>query len=68
MIRFYHDKKSVWTVGRDVAVIDRKDVKLQRPVEKFDGLPYLPHDEFCEATGCSYSVDNDVVDIKTNIF
>lgn len=67
MIKSYHDKVSYWTIGKDTAIIDGKEVKLSKQLEMFEGLPYLPLDEFCAATGCSYEVSDDVVSISTNI-
>ena len=67
MIKSYHDKVSVWTVGKDVAVIDGKETKLAKPVEIYDGLPYLPLDEFCLAADCEYEVVGDRVEMKTKV-
>ena len=67
MIKSYHDKVSYWTIGKDVALIDGKEVKLGKPLEMFDGLPYLPLDEFCNAADCSYEVVDDKIEIKVNI-
>ena len=67
MIKSYHDKVSYWTIGKDTALIDGKEVKLSKPVEMFDGLPYLPLDEFCAAADCTYEVIGDRVEIKVNI-
>ena len=67
MIKSYHDKVSYWTIGKDTAIIDGKEVKLSKQLEMFEGLPYLPLDEFCAATGCSYEVSDDMVSISTNI-
>lgn len=66
-VKSYHDKKSTWTIGKDVAIIDGKEVKLNKKVEMFDGLPYLPLDEFCMAADLEYTVDGDRVEIKTII-
>ncbi len=67
MIKSYYDKVSYWTIGKDTAIIDGREVKLKKELEMFDGLPYLPLDVFCMATGCSYKVSEDVVDISTNV-
>ena len=67
MIKSYRDVVSYWKIGSDKAIIDGKEVKLHKPVEMFDGLPYLPLDEFCLATGCTYEIKDDTVEIKTNI-
>lgn len=67
MLKSYHDKVSYWTIGKDTALIDGKEVKLSKPVEMFDGLPYLPLDEFCAAADCSYEIVGDRVEIKVNI-
>ena len=67
MIKSYHDKVSYWTIGKDTAIIGAKEVQLAKPVEMFDGLPYLPLDEFCLATDCTYEVVGDRVEIKVNI-
>ena len=67
MIKSYHDKLSYWTIGKDIAVIEGKEVKLAKPVEMYDGLPYLPLDEFCKAADCTYEVIEDRVEIKVNI-
>ena len=67
MIKSYNDKVSYWTIGKDIAVIDGKKVKLRKPVEMYDGLPYLPLDEFCAAADCTYEVVADRVEIRTCI-
>ena len=67
MIKSYRDIVSYWKIGSDKAIIDGKEVKLHKPVEMFDGLPYLPLDEFCLATGCTYEIKDGTVEIKTNI-
>ena len=67
MIKSYHDKVSVWTVGKDTAIIDGKEVKLSKAIEMFDGLPYLPLDEFCVAADCEFGVDGNRIDIVTKL-
>ncbi len=67
MIKSYNDKTSYWTMGKDTALVDGKTVKLPAKLELYDGLPYLPLDEFCMAAECEYSVDGDRIDIKTCI-
>ena len=67
MIKSYHDKVSYWTIGKDIAVIDGREVKLSKKVEMYDGLPYLPLEEFCEAADLEYDIIEDRIEIKIKI-
>ena len=56
---------SYWKMGTNKAVIGGKEILLKTPLEMYDGLPYLPLDEFCLATGASYNVTGNRIDIVT---
>ena len=58
-------KVSYWTENKDTVIIDGKEVKLNKPLEFFDNLPYLPMTQFKLATGYSVEVKENRVNIIT---
>jgi len=58
-------KISYWKENSDVVKFDGKEIKLNKPLEFYDNLPYMPLDEFCLVTGYKYTVNDSRFDIIT---
>ena len=58
-------KVSYWTENSDVVKFDGKEIKLNKPLEFYDNLPYMPLDKFCLVTGYTYTINDNRVDIFT---
>jgi intein-encoded DNA endonuclease-like protein len=58
-------KVSYWKENSDIVKIDGKEVKLAKPLEFYDNLPYMPMTQLCEALGCSYTAEDNKLYITT---
>ncbi len=58
-------KVSYWTENSDTVICNGEKIKLQKPLEFFDNLPYMPMSVFCKLTSCSYTVDGNKLSITS---
>ena len=61
-----NDVKYYFEVGSDtVKCSDGKQIKLKKPLELFDNLPYIQLSVFCDITDSKYEVDGNNINITT---
>lgn len=58
-------KVSYWKENCDIVKFEGKEIKLKKPLEFYDNLPYLSLSVFCEVTGYKYTVKDNRLDIFT---
>lgn len=61
----FDGKVYYWTENSDVVKHDGGDIRLKKPLEFYDGLPYMPMSVISEITGCTYKLDGLRLDITT---
>ncbi len=60
------DIKSYWTEESDIVKLcDGKEIKLKKPLEFYDNLPYIEMSAFCALTGYKVEVDEKNINITT---
>ncbi len=63
----YDGKVYYWTENSDVVKHDGGDIKMKKPLEFYDGLPYVPMSALNAITGCTYSFKDNRLDITTTL-
>jgi hypothetical protein len=61
----YDGKVYYWTENSDTVKHDGGDIKLSKPLEFYDNLPYVPMSVLSKITGCKYSFDEETLNIQT---
>jgi len=61
----FDGKTYYWTENSDIVKNDCKDIKMKKPLELYDGLPYLPMSALAEIAGCSYTFEDNKLNITT---
>jgi hypothetical protein len=61
----FDGNKYYWTENSNVVKCNEGDILLKKPLEFYDGLPYMPMSVLSEITGCKYNLDGLRLDIKT---
>ena len=61
----YDSKQYFWTVdSKTVKCSDGTVITLAKPLEMYDGLPYMPMSALQKITGCKYSFDGKTLNIE----
>lgn len=61
----FDGKVYYWTKGSNVITSSNGNIIMKKPLEFYDGLPYMPMSALKEITGCDYSLENNVLNITT---
>lgn len=61
----YDGKVYYWTENSDTVKHDGGDIKLSKPLEFYDNLPYVPMSVLSKITGCKYSFNENTLNIQT---
>lgn len=56
---------SYWKENSDEVLFGNEKIKLKKPLEFFDGLPYMPLSVFCKINGYKYTEKDGRIDIIT---
>ena len=65
-IAYGYEKDAVFTVGKDIAVINGKEVRLDKALSLRDGLPLIPLLLLYDSFGIEYKRDGKTLEVTAS--